>query len=79
MDDFQQGCMQRGLKARIKRLGIETAISGVVSVMTKRGGTYDPVEQARVRQRIAELHQEGYQFVYFANLAGLRQQEGSTE
>ena len=59
------------MKTRIERLEEKNAVSGVVGIMTARGGTYDPVEQARVRQRIAELRQEGYQIVYFANLGGL--------
>ena len=63
---------QSGLKTRIERLEEKNAVSGVVGVMTPRGGTYDPEEQGRARQRIAELHREGYEVVYFANLAGRR-------
>lgn len=60
---------QSGLKTRIERLEVKNAVSGVVGIMTARGGAYDPEEQARVRQRITELHQEGYEYVYCANLA----------
>ena len=64
---------QSGLKTRIERLEEKNAVSGVVGIMTPRGGTYDPLEQAQARQRIAELHQEGYEYVYFANLACRRE------
>ena len=60
-----------GLRTRIERLEAENAPSAVVGFTTGRGGQYDPIEEARTRQRIADLRRAGHKLVYFANLAGL--------
>lgn len=57
------------MQALIERREGEAADSSVAGFMTARGGDLDSVERASARRRIAELHQEGYRAVYFANLA----------
>ena len=59
-----------GLRTRIERLEEESGPKGVAGFTIGRGGEYDPIEEARARQRIADLHRAGHQVVYFANLAG---------
>ena len=59
-----------GLRTRIELLEEESGPKGVAGFTTGRGGEYDPIEEARTRQRIADLRRAGHKLVYFANLAG---------
>ena len=45
---------------------------GVAGIVHGRGQDFDPADEARVDQHVAELHAAGHSVVYVANLASRR-------
>ena len=60
-----------GLRTRLECLEDTSVPRGVVGIVTPRGGTLDPAEQQRGRQRIENLLKAGHGVVCVANLANL--------